>query len=788
MPSISASPGPGLSGIRVVDFGHHIAGPLAALLLAEAGADVIRIDSPTAAHRLGPVDAWVNSSKRRITLDLKSAADLEVARDLVTSADVVIENFRPGVMDRLGLGPMIRCEADPRLIYCSIPGFASDDESASVQAWEGVIQAAVAGYCPLTQHWDPAGRNRVRLDDPSAPLYTPITTASTFGALMGAISVLVALLARERTGRGQRIEVPLAETFAEAYSTMLTGRVFESAVVDASLMLREMTYPCADGRLIDLAPQPKFVIPLLTAAGVAEDWQREGLIDIGARTFSPDRERIEQRFNELTQSQTAAWWDDLAARAELPLSMVRTPQEWMDTEQAEQSGAAVDIDDPLFGRLRRPGRGFDLANAPVPTARHLPDVDRADLLAELQALTPRSSSQPAVPVSSDSALYGYQVLEFSQAVAGPTAARILADFGADVVKVGSPVPAVTDGIVGQLHRGKRTIIVDALNASAGQRLMSDLLRGADVVVTNFSPGSQARYGIDAVRALAVNPQLVHCTISAYGATGPWAHRRGYENQCNAATGMSSRYGSRFGWTLYQPTPVTDAATGLLGAYAALVGLVERFRTGVGQAVGASLAQAATVHQGALLIAEQASPEDPPDADRNAHGVTAIYRMYRASDAWIFLSAQLPDLTGVLRATGIDDTRDLDSWRDPGGPLARRLVDCFAKKASDEWVAALGSLGVTAHRVRTIDETTDYLRGRGVVYDAEGPGGVEVPRPGMGRWLSETPPRVGPDPGPVGSQGHEIFRELGLSDPEIAELASEGVILLPGDLPEVARWS
>src|SRR5687767_4993136 len=116
-----------LDGIRVIDFGQYIAGPLAAMLLADQGADVIRVDPPGGPRYDTPANATWNRGKRSIVLDLKDTANRDTARRLIESADVVVENFRPGVMDRLGLGPQAMTAANPRLIYCSLPGFASDD-------------------------------------------------------------------------------------------------------------------------------------------------------------------------------------------------------------------------------------------------------------------------------------------------------------------------------------------------------------------------------------------------------------------------------------------------------------------------------------------------------------------------------------------------------------------------------------------------------------------------------------------------------------------------------------
>ena len=135
-----------LDGVRIIDFGQYIAGPLAGMLLADQGADVIKVDPPGGPRMQTSANATWNRGKRSIVLDLKQAGDLATARSLIERADVVVENFRPGVMQRLGLGPKSMTEANPRLIYCSMPGFASDDPRADMPAYEGVIGAASATF------------------------------------------------------------------------------------------------------------------------------------------------------------------------------------------------------------------------------------------------------------------------------------------------------------------------------------------------------------------------------------------------------------------------------------------------------------------------------------------------------------------------------------------------------------------------------------------------------------------------------------------------------------------
>src|SRR5919198_5378291 len=131
-----------LGGIRVIDFGQWIAGPLSALLLADQGAEVIHVDPPGGPRWRTPANATLRRGKKSLILDLKASADLSCARTLIGSADVLIENFRPGVMDRLGLGWEAVRHGHDRLIYCSLPGFASDDRRAALPARGGVLAAA----------------------------------------------------------------------------------------------------------------------------------------------------------------------------------------------------------------------------------------------------------------------------------------------------------------------------------------------------------------------------------------------------------------------------------------------------------------------------------------------------------------------------------------------------------------------------------------------------------------------------------------------------------------------
>jgi len=249
-----------LAGIRVIDFGQYIAGPLAAQLLGDQGAEVIRVDPPSGPAWDTPANATWNRGKRSILLDLKTEDGRSTARALIASADVVIENFRHGVMDQLGLGAVAMTEANPRLVYLSMPGFASDDPRAQVAAWEGAVGAASGLY----------RRNRVANDD-GAPVYTAIPLPSAYAAIQGSVAVTMALNARERDGVGQRIEVPLFDAMYGAIGYNGYKVHGDTAAAPGAGFNLTTQWECADGQWIMFHTGNGRTEEVLTAAGVA-DW------------------------------------------------------------------------------------------------------------------------------------------------------------------------------------------------------------------------------------------------------------------------------------------------------------------------------------------------------------------------------------------------------------------------------------------------------------------------------------------------------------------------------------
>src|SRR5262245_61721517 len=338
-----------LEGVRVVDFGQYIAGPMAAMLLGDHGADVIRVDPPGGPRLSTPANATWNRNKRSIVLDLKKDAERDTARELIASADVVIENFRPGVMDRLGIGARAMTAANPRLIYCSLPGFGADDPRAEVRAWEGVLGAATGAYRPSR-----ATNGR--------PVFTVIPYSSAYAAFLCAVSVAMALNERARSGLGQRVEIPLFDaTFSVvgARGLLVNGKPEAEPAFNWSRQL-----PCKDGRWIMYVANNKRFEAFVKSIGM-DKWRDAQL---------PPAE-LAQKFDEVMRTRTAKEWEDAIAEIGSEGVICHSSAEWLQHRQALESRIIDDYTDPELGAFRGPGINARLSVTPGSVRSPRPKTD-----------------------------------------------------------------------------------------------------------------------------------------------------------------------------------------------------------------------------------------------------------------------------------------------------------------------------------------------------------------------------------------------------------------------------
>ena len=740
-----------LDGIRVIDFGQWLAGPLAALLLADQGAEVIHVDPPGGPAWKTVANATLQRGKQRIVLDLKSTADLASARGLIGSADVVIENFRPGVMDRLGLGWDAVRRGHDRLIYCSLPGFASDDPRAAMPAWEGVLAAATGTY--------------TRSGAEDQPRFNALPLASEFGALAAAIAIVMALIARERDGLGQRLEVPLFDAMFLAFGAsalLVNGAAAGGRPADPW----SGTYECRDGAMVLLnLATPRFVRRFLEVTGTLQAWIAKGYLEPDRLVH--DRElwaQHKQELSALLRTRTAEEWDVLATQVLLPLTRIRTSAAWMESQHAQDAGIIVPVDDPEYGRMLQPGPSVRLSgplgkDAAPPSER--PAVIRAT----------------AVTSPLTAALEGFRIVDTTQVLAGPTAARTLAEFGAEVIKINNPWEEGA-GYRWQVHRyhtdvnrGKRTILID-LKRPEGLAILWRLVENADAFLQNLRLGVAERLGIGYEQVRAHKPDIVYLSVSAFGYGGVWQYRPGYEPNAQAITGMQARMGGSADRPAGQPFAIDDYCTGLLGAFGLGLGLFHRLRTGAGQRVETSLGHAATFLQIPYMQTYEGKVWDEPSGPQ-AQGWGPLQRLYRAADAWFFLGAQDAQLERLASIPGLQAVQGL-----VGAPLEAQLEACFRAKPASEWRRLLVEAGMGAHTLGNVMQLMQdpWVIAHGLSVTRRHRDGAMITTIGPPARLSRTPVVPGRPVSPPGGDAAEVLAMIGMAD-KLNELVEKRVIAL-----------
>ena len=364
-----------LSGIRVADFSHVVAGPLASHFLALNGAEVIKIEPPhgdplrnytlsTAERGMSPAFQGINLGKTSVTLDLKTAEGRAQAESIIASADVVVENFRPGVMARLGIGADEMRQKYPRLVWCAISGFGQDGPLADVAAMDQVIQS-LSGVMLLSG----------MPDDPAQRIGFPLV--DTFTGLMAAFAIQTALLQRERgLVEGQLIDVamldsalvmmlsvvnPLLMTGAEPVRT--GNRGFSRAPTSD-------TFACAEGEITLGAVEDGHVARTLAVLGLADLLDDPRFADRASRARHADA--MADAMAKVLVTRSAVDWEQAFRRAGVPAARVQTPAEALAMPHLHQRELFLSVPAPDGGTQRVLNAGFRFAKGGPGTDRPAP--------------------------------------------------------------------------------------------------------------------------------------------------------------------------------------------------------------------------------------------------------------------------------------------------------------------------------------------------------------------------------------------------------------------------------
>ncbi|OBI52450.1 CoA transferase [Mycobacterium sp. E787] len=775
-----------LDALRVVEISDRIAGSYCGKLLVDAGAQVRKVEpqqgdwlrrysatcSPVPDGDPSPFFDYLNAGKRSLTV----AANSERYRAMLAAADVVVVTAGRSRAAALGVDPQRLLAESPQAIVVTISDFGWDGPHADRAASEFTLQA-----------W--AGSPGFR-GDPAGP---PIAIGGDLGEYMGGVYAAFGALAVrrrvERGGPGEHLDLSMLE----ALTAMQSSEWLHSQLLRVPPIRRTLEVP-------SIEPAKDGYVGITMVTG--QQW-----LDFCAMVECPQLEEIEQlrfqigrwAYRDLIREQIGPWLAErtvaeiveLGQLFRLPIAALGNGSTIRDLEYVKQRN--VFARNPAgFHQPRPPWLMSACAPAPPGTTPALGDANAEEPWERRESgdLAPRG-----LP------LEGVRIVDLTAFWAGPAATHLLAAFGADVVKVesiqrpdgirysGGMRTDVDDWweygwVFHAMNTNKRSVTLD-LGSAEGRELFKNLAAGADVVIENFSPRVMEQFGLTADVLLNVNPRLVLARMPAFGLDGPWRDRVGFAPTMEQIAGLAWVTG------LPEAPPVTprgacDPLAGVHAAFAVLAALSFAERTGSGQQV--ELPMLETVLNATAIQAIEAEVFGVTLGRRGNRGhCDAIQNLYRCAgeDDWIAVTVrddrQWLALVGVMGRPAWSDERlaTAAGRRERADEVDGRLRDWFAGQPLESTVERLAGAGVPAAPVVSPSAVTGnpQLRDRGFLEALDHPstGAGLYPCPpfakltGQDRWLLRPPPRLGEHNG-------EVLRDrCGLTDEELARLASSGVI-------------
>lgn len=757
-----------LEGLRVLELGSGAAAGIAGMVLAENGAEVVKIESPQGDRdRRRPGFAVWHRAKKSAVLDLADSGDRDRFVELARVADGVIEAFRPATAAKLGVDYESLHRLNDQLVYAAITGFGETGPWRDLPGYEQIVAAK-------------SGRMTTYDGVRSGPVFTPVPIASYGAGMLAAMGLMAGIWARPRLGRGQRVHTSLLHALSVYDMTSGHGNRTnippEPGRVYGVMRVPFMTAPTKDGRFIQMCSrQAHHYRRWLAELGLEELLDDPELAN--APDLWPSEERLVQAIDAIRhgmEQRTAEEWMDVFSAKDIGGDPFLAPQEFLDHPQCVENGRRQEVLDPEMGptvQVGPLGLYSDTPSIVGPPAPGLGEHTDEVLAVWPSSASPASDAGGADP-SPDLPLADVTILDVGYFYACPFAATLLAEAGARVIKVEPPAgdPGrrnwTTDYVKSQV--GKESIVLD-LKTPEGLDILYRLVDQADVFLHNFRPGTPERLGIDADSVMARNPRLLYVYASCFGSQGPWAHKAGFHSSPNAIAGA----GVVESGDENPPRNRTygDPTAALATAAAIMAGVLACRRTGRGQKLETTMLTAT-----AYAVAEwgiQHSGPEAPLVDSGQHGFHAYQRLYETSDGWLVLDVHRDRERQALGAVLGIDLPEL-----PSPELAAQLTRMFSSDSAEAWENRLLAAGVPAAQADRGDFlhnmlNENHMRTSGVAIEAEQHGLGSYWRAAPTVQFSSAPTPLAPAL-PLGWATTGILGELGIAHEEITRLYDAGV--------------
>jgi crotonobetainyl-CoA:carnitine CoA-transferase CaiB-like acyl-CoA transferase len=798
-----------LSHVRVLELADGVTGEYCGKLLADFGAEVIKIEPPGAGSGtrrrppLAPAGeplersglfAYLNTNKRSVCLDPAHVAEREMLHALIRTVDAVVDDHPRGHLESIGIDPSSLAESHPGLIVCSVTPFGYDAPAEMQNARSlNVFHSSGWGYhCPSD-------------GNPDGP---PLKGAGRFlvdyeSGLSAALALAAATYRKQVSGRGQFIDVSQQASMASlvdyVLGQMVAGHMDASARRQAFDLGGPATFfRCLDGYVYLWLSEPTHWRGLATLMDEPQ-WMREFPERWLELHVTP--ERIARCRTQVAQWMRAQPKSEVAARAQklgVPLVPVNTLQDILASPQLAFREFFTDVAHPTLGNLRHPTVPYRLSATPARIASPAPRLgDSTDaVIKEVASAAPRAvPGRQAAGARQAGPLSGVRVLELTKVWAGPYVGKLLALLGAEVIRVESWDSIDATRRFGTrdvneapgfqaVNPGKRSVQLSTKSAE-GRRLLGELVKRCDMVIENLRPGAADRMGFGYEGLRSLKPDIVAVSMSMHGHDGPLAYQSGYAPCFSALAGICELVGYRDGPPRLLNIRYGDSSFGTAAAFAAVVALCHRRASGQGQHVDVSAVESLAALLGDCFQ-EYALTGHMPTRDGNQHPEMAPHGTYPClQDEWISLAvATDAEWHALCDAMGHRDVArdprfaDLRSRHAQGAELDQIIAAWTRSGPAGELATRLRQRGIAAYKsLSSLDLVSDEtLWRRGFfpsVTDSKQRSTTIVGAP----WrFSVTPATIERSAPTLGQDNDYVLGELlGLTSSERQSLINEKVI-------------